>query len=71
MNLIYEPASEPLRGAQGERTREELDAVGVLDPLQDFDLPMQLRLSNQSLLGPVDPSFRALYGRLTFTVRRH
>ena len=25
----------------------------------------------QSLLGPVDPSFRALSGRLKFTVRRH
>ena len=24
-----------------------------------------------SLLGPVDPSFRALSGRLKFTVRRH
>ena len=24
-----------------------------------------------SLLGPVDPSFRALSGRLEFTVRRH
>ena len=25
----------------------------------------------QSRLGPVDPSFRALFGRLKFTVRRH
>ena len=25
----------------------------------------------RTLLGPVDPSFRALSGRLTFTVRRH
>ena len=23
------------------------------------------------LLGPIDPSFRALYGRLKFTARRH
>jgi len=29
-----------------------------------------LRVSS-SLLGPVDPSFRALSGRLKFTVRRH
>jgi len=26
---------------------------------------------SQSLSGPVDPSFRALSGRLQFTVRRH
>ena len=26
---------------------------------------------SSSLLGPVDPSFRALSGRLMFTVRRH
>jgi len=26
---------------------------------------------SSSLLGPVDPSFRALSGRLKFTVRRH
>ena len=26
---------------------------------------------SSSLLGPVDPSLRALYGRLKFTVRRH
>ena len=28
-------------------------------------------LVSSSLLGPVDPSFRALSGRLEFTVRRH
>ena len=28
-------------------------------------------LVSSSLLGPVDPSFRALSGRLKFTVRRH
>ena len=26
---------------------------------------------SSSLLGPIDPSFRALSGRLKFTVRRH
>jgi len=31
---------------------------------------LQIVLSRSSLLGPVDPSFRALSGRLTFTVRR-
>ena len=31
----------------------------------------QRMLSTMLLLGPVDPAFRALSGRLKFTVRRH
>ena len=52
----------------------------VLTPRR-FDYPCYLRslfvalrffiVHLQSPLGPVDPSFRALYGRLKFTVRRH
>ena len=40
--------------------------------VQSLALPLEVvhRVSS-SLLGPVDPSFRALSGRLKFTVRRH
>jgi len=34
-------------------------------------VPPSLHRVSSSLLGPVDPAFRAFYGRLKFTVRRH
>ena len=54
-----------------------LPTVGPLDyPLTDYSRnPFEVRCVVHrvlsSLLGPVDPSFRALSGRLKFTVQRH
>ena len=44
-----------------------------LDLAKDAGLlgTLLLHRISSSLLGPVDPSFRALAGRLKFTVRRH
>ena len=51
--------------AQAEERRL---ASRVIDAWQVFSLSLFLSLNP---LGPVDPSFRALSGRLKFTVRRH
>ena len=40
--------------------------MGLLDGVAET-----VRSTSSSLLGPVDPSFGALSGRLKFTVRRH
>ena len=43
-------------------------------PVRGWDAPSQSQLfivHRQSPLGPVDPSFRALSGRVEFLVRRH
>jgi len=42
-----------------------------LRPVVFFRLLQVLHRVSSSLLGPVAPSFRALSGRLKFTVRRH
>ena len=47
-------------------------AAGADGPASGAERPASgKQLFTVSLLGPVDPSFRALSGRLGFTVRRH
>jgi len=42
-----------------------------VDRLREHEAGLEHLFGRQSPLGPVDPSFRALSGRLKFTVRRH
>jgi len=66
--------SNPDVCSQGEDSADEMWDQGMSKPWGDTSLFVSYRfyiVYRQSPLGPVDPSFRALSGRLKFMVRRH